>query len=172
MRAVSQFTSWTSIGRTYLVVKRGRVKAVQKRSDRKRLSGSLSFCGAFSPHCSLAITRTYMGGWRTITLASAADLFAQWWPELWRCKHEPCGVWFLPPHVRQRLSRRPLRGQRPGTNDSGGRGTIKPNTRADTTVRAHPFGATISKEEATLTRKMLRQIPRGNRTGASSESAG
>ena len=41
------------------------------------------------------------GGWRTITLASAADVLVRWWPELRRCKHAPCGVWFLPTHGRQ-----------------------------------------------------------------------
>ena len=48
-----------------------------------------------------AIVRAYMGGWRTITVASAADVLVRWWPELRRCKHEPCGVWFLPTHGRQ-----------------------------------------------------------------------
>ena len=48
-----------------------------------------------------AIVRAYMGGWRTITIASAADLLVRWWPELRRCKHEPCGAWFLPTHGRQ-----------------------------------------------------------------------
>ena len=48
-----------------------------------------------------AIVRAYMGGWRTITIASAADLLVRWWPELRRCKHEPCGTWFLPTHGRQ-----------------------------------------------------------------------
>ena len=49
-----------------------------------------------------AIVRAYMGGWHTITLASAADVLVRWWPELRRCKHEPCGAWFLPTHGRQR----------------------------------------------------------------------
>ena len=48
-----------------------------------------------------AIVRTYMGGRRTITIASAADVLVRWWPELRRCKHEPCGAWFLPTHGRQ-----------------------------------------------------------------------
>ena len=48
-----------------------------------------------------AIVRAYMGGWRTITLASAADVLVRWWPELRCCKHEPCGAWFLPTHGRQ-----------------------------------------------------------------------
>ena len=48
-----------------------------------------------------AIVRAYMGGRRTITLASAADLLVRWWPELRRCKHAPCGAWFLPTHGRQ-----------------------------------------------------------------------
>ena len=48
-----------------------------------------------------AIVRAYMGGWRTITIASAADLLVRWWPELRRCKHAPCGAWFLPTHGRQ-----------------------------------------------------------------------
>ena len=48
-----------------------------------------------------AIVRAYMGGWRTITIASAADVLVRWWPELRRCKHEPCGTWFLPTHGRQ-----------------------------------------------------------------------
>ena len=48
-----------------------------------------------------AIVRAYMGGRRTITLASAADVLVRWWPELRRCKHEPCGAWFLPTHGRQ-----------------------------------------------------------------------
>ena len=47
------------------------------------------------------IVRAYMGGWRTITIASAADVLVRWWPELRRCKHAPCGVWFLPTHGRQ-----------------------------------------------------------------------
>ena len=41
------------------------------------------------------------GNWRTSTVASAADVLVRWWPELRRCKHEPCGVWFLPTHGRQ-----------------------------------------------------------------------
>ena len=48
-----------------------------------------------------AIVRIYLGNWRTITVASAADVLVRWWPELRRCKHEPCGVWFLPTHGRQ-----------------------------------------------------------------------
>ena len=48
-----------------------------------------------------AIMRTYMGEWRAITIASAADLLVRWWSELRRCKHEPCGTWFLPTHGRQ-----------------------------------------------------------------------
>ena len=48
-----------------------------------------------------AIVRAYMGEGRTITIASAADVLVRWWPELRRCKHEPCGVWFLPTHGRQ-----------------------------------------------------------------------
>ena len=48
-----------------------------------------------------AIVRAYMGGWCTITIASAADVLVRWWPELRRCKHEPCGAWFLPTHGRQ-----------------------------------------------------------------------
>ena len=48
-----------------------------------------------------AIVRAYMGGWRTITIASAADVLVRWWPELRRCNHEPCATWFLPTHGRQ-----------------------------------------------------------------------
>ena len=48
-----------------------------------------------------AIMRAYMGEWRAITIASAADVLVRWWPELRRCKHEPCGTWFLPTHGRQ-----------------------------------------------------------------------
>jgi hypothetical protein len=49
-----------------------------------------------------SIRRTYLGAWRTITLASAVDLFVRWWPQLCRCEHEACRVWFLPTHGRQR----------------------------------------------------------------------
>jgi hypothetical protein len=61
-----------------------------------------------APHWSLerradgTVRRTYMGDWRTITLASAADLFVRWWSQLRRCTHEPCRAWFLPTHGRQR----------------------------------------------------------------------
>lgn len=48
------------------------------------------------------IQRAYMGTWNTITVASAADLLVRWWRELRRCEHEPCRVWFLPTHGRQR----------------------------------------------------------------------
>jgi hypothetical protein len=50
-----------------------------------------------------SVRRTYLGAWRTITLASAADLFVRWWPQLRRCEHEACHVWFLPEHGRQRF---------------------------------------------------------------------
>ena len=48
------------------------------------------------------VRRSYLGTWSTITLASAADLFVRWWPQLRRCKHTPCQAWFLPTHGRQR----------------------------------------------------------------------
>ena len=48
-----------------------------------------------------AIVRIYLGKWRPITVASAADVLVRWWPELRRCKHEPCATWFLPTHGRQ-----------------------------------------------------------------------
>ena len=88
-----------------------------------------------------AIVRAYMGGWRTITLASAADVLVRWWPELRCCKHEPCGAWFLPTHGRQCITTLGVR-RRPGINDSSRRGTTKPNTRADTTAHARPLGTT------------------------------
>jgi hypothetical protein len=48
------------------------------------------------------VRRAYMGKWSTVTLASAADLFVRWWPQLRRCEYEPCRAWFLPTHGRQR----------------------------------------------------------------------
>jgi hypothetical protein len=61
-----------------------------------------------APHWSLerrpdgTVQRAYMGSWRTITLAVAADLLVRWWSQLRRCEHEPCRAWFLPTHGRQR----------------------------------------------------------------------
>jgi hypothetical protein len=61
-----------------------------------------------APHWSLerredgTIRRTYMGDCRTITLASAVDLFVRSWPQLRRCEHQSCEAWFLPTHGRQR----------------------------------------------------------------------
>lgn len=61
-----------------------------------------------APHWSIerradgTLRRAYLGAWRTITLASAVDLFMRWWSELRRCEHQPCRAWFLPTHGRQR----------------------------------------------------------------------
>ena len=48
------------------------------------------------------IGRSYTGKPSTITIATAADLLAEWWPQLRRCKYEQCREWFLPRHGRQR----------------------------------------------------------------------
>lgn len=48
------------------------------------------------------ILRAYTGSWKTITLASAADLVVQWWPHLRCCERASCRIWFLPAHGRQR----------------------------------------------------------------------
>jgi hypothetical protein len=53
-------------------------------------------------HADGTVRRAHMGAWRTITLASAADLVVRWWPQLRRCEHEPCRAWFFPTHGRQR----------------------------------------------------------------------
>ena len=47
------------------------------------------------------VVRAYLGDWKTITLAAATDLLAQWWSELRRCAYAPCSVLFLPEEGRQ-----------------------------------------------------------------------
>ncbi len=60
-----------------------------------------------APHWSLerradrTVQRAWHGAPSTITLAAAADLLVEWCPQLRRCKHESCGVLFLPRHRRQ-----------------------------------------------------------------------
>jgi len=48
------------------------------------------------------VVRAYCGDWKTITLAAAADLLMQWWPQLRRCAYPPCSVLFLPEEGRQK----------------------------------------------------------------------
>jgi hypothetical protein len=43
----------------------------------------------------------YAGPILPVLLASAIDLLTQSWPEIRRCKYEPCGKFFLPGHGRQ-----------------------------------------------------------------------
>lgn len=49
-----------------------------------------------------SVFRAYIGTWRTITIASASDLFAQWWPELRFCAYDQCRALFLPEEPRQK----------------------------------------------------------------------
>ena len=48
------------------------------------------------------ISKSYKGKWRTITIATASEALARWWPNIRRCKDESCRVWFLPRHGKQR----------------------------------------------------------------------
>lgn len=48
------------------------------------------------------VVRAYVGTWKTITLATAADLLARWWSELRRCAYPRCNVLFLPEEGRQK----------------------------------------------------------------------
>lgn len=61
-----------------------------------------------SPHWSLerradgTLRRLYTGTWSVITIASAADLLMEWWPQLRRCAYTTCNVLFLPDEGRQK----------------------------------------------------------------------
>jgi hypothetical protein len=48
------------------------------------------------------VRRDYGGDWKTITVASAADLLMDWWPRLRVCRYPACGVLFLPEEGRQK----------------------------------------------------------------------
>ena len=82
-----------------------------------------------------AIVRIYLGNWRAITVASAADRNSG----AANTSRAACGFCrrtgvsgITTPGVRRR----------PGINDSSRRGTTKPNTCADTTAHARPLGTT------------------------------
>lgn len=46
--------------------------------------------------------RAYMGEWRAVTLATAADLLGEWWGDLRVCARPGCGRWFRPLEKRMR----------------------------------------------------------------------
>ena len=96
------------IGRDYMAALQHKLREGLEALEAKGQWWPFEMKGPDAPHWFFeqrndgTIRRSYGGTHSTITLAIAAELLVQWWPDLRRCGYEGCRCWFLPRHGRQR----------------------------------------------------------------------